>query len=211
MNSLNIPIAVVCTAMLLAAVQMVLNSSLAQTSNSTLTQIPRIKEGNLTYIVIFGNKTIANIDNQTSFVSSVVGKNLDKIQEEFIKTLSLTPSQELKREISKIMIAGASGAGCSNMANPANKKIECVKSGDRIFWYVLELPSPKNATISKIKGIEASLANGTLGYKSLFERTTSPKSFSPEVQAAIDHQCNSLKDNYSTLSPKDRNWFLANC
>jgi len=196
---------------LLAVFQIGTNYSSGQTNNSTLSQIPKPSDGNMTYIVIFGNKTIGNIDNQTSFVSSVVGRNLDKIQEEFIKTLSMTPSEELKKEVSKVIDAGVSGASCKNIANPDNRKVDCIKSRDKIFWYVLEIITPKNETSIQAKGLQASLANGTLGYKSLFERTTSPKSFTPEEQAGIDRQCESLNNNYLSLSVKDKNWFLANC
>jgi hypothetical protein len=196
---------------LLAVFQIGTNYSSGQTNNSTLSQISKPSDGNMTYIVIFGNKTIGTIDNQTSFVSSVVGRNLDKIQEEFTKTLSTTPSQELKKEVSKVIDAGVSGASCKNIANPDNRKVDCVKSRDKIFWYVLEIITPKNETSIQAKGLQASLANGTLGYKSLFERITSPKSFTPDEQAAIDRRCESLNNNYLSLSVKDKNWFLANC
>lgn len=56
--------------------------------------------------------------------------------------------------------------------------------------------------------------NTSIGYKSLFERTTEPKSFTHEEQAAIDMQCNAIisnQVNLSSLPPKDRKWFLANC
>ena len=56
--------------------------------------------------------------------------------------------------------------------------------------------------------------NTSIGYKSLFERTTEPKLFTPEEQATIVMQCNAIppnQDNLSSLTPKDRKWFLANC
>lgn len=56
-----------------------------------------------------------------------------------------------------------------------------------------------------------SVYNETLGYKSLFERTTNTKSFTPEEQAAINQRCNSFMDNYLSLSSGDKYWFLANC
>lgn len=196
---------------LLAAFQICTNYSSGQANNSTVSQVPKPSDGNMTYIVIFGNKSIGNIDNQTDFVSSVVGRNLDKIQDEFLKNLSPNPSQELKKDVSKLIDAGVSGVTCKNIASPDNRKVDCVKSKDSIFWYVLEIITPKNETNIQAKGLQASLANGTLGYKSLFERTTSPKTFTPEEQAAIDGQCESLKNNYLSLSVKDRNWFLANC
>lgn len=59
----------------------------------------------------------------------------------------------------------------------------------------------KNATSSK----------DTLGYTSLYERVEKPRTFTPEQQAMIDESCKSLKNNYSSLSVEDRNWYLANC
>ena len=70
---------------------------------------------------------------------------------------------------------------------------------------------PSKDVTNLTKGIESSIANGTLGYKSLYEKTTSPKIFTPEQQAMIDKSCESLKNNYSSLSVNDRNWYFANC
>jgi hypothetical protein len=196
---------------LLAVFQIGTNYSSGQINNSTINQLPNPLDGNMTYIVIFGNKSIGNIDNQTNFVSSMVGRNLTKIQDELIKNLSPNPSQELKKEVNKIIDAGVLGVTCKNIASADNRKIDCVKSRDSIFWYVLEIITPKNETNIQAKGLQASLVNGTLGYKSLFERTTSPKIFTPEEQAAIDSLCESLKNSFMSASVKDRNWYLANC
>jgi len=45
------------------------------------------------YVLIFGQRTVVNIDNSTKIVSSIVGNNLVKIEEEFLEEISLTPSQ----------------------------------------------------------------------------------------------------------------------
>lgn len=58
---------------------------------------------------------------------------------------------------------------------------------------------------------KAVIINSSIGYKSLFERTTEPKSFTNEEQAAIDMQCKTIKDNLTSPSSKNRKWFLANC
>ena len=68
---------------------------------------------------------------------------------------------------------------------------------------------PKDA--NKTSGIGLSIDNGTLGYKTVYEHTTDPKTFTPEEQAAIDTRCNVFRNNYSSLSVADRGWFLANC
>jgi len=68
---------------------------------------------------------------------------------------------------------------------------------------------PKDA--NKTSGIVLPIDNGTLGYKTVYEHTTDPKTFTPEEQAAIDTRCNVFRNNYSSLSVADRGWFLANC
>jgi hypothetical protein len=184
--------------------------SWAQTNNSTEGQVQSVPVSNMTYIIVFANKTIVNIDNQTSFVSSVVGNNLERVQEAIAMTLNISSSEQLREEAGEILRGGISGSNCKNLAEGDNKKVECVKSGDKIFYYVSEIVPSKEVT-NLTKGFESSIANVTLGYKSLYERTTSPKIFTPEQQAMIDNTCESLKNNYSSLSVTDRNWYLANC
>lgn len=44
-----------------------------------------------TYILIFGQRTVGNVDNSTKIVSSIVGQNLIKIEEEFLEKIILAP------------------------------------------------------------------------------------------------------------------------
>jgi hypothetical protein len=212
---LNTLIVFVFIAGLVAIFQIGPSSSLAQTANTTqnTTQVSNqtALDANLLYIVVFGNKTIGNIDNQTNFVSSVVGNSLEKIREEFVKSFSMIPSEQLKKEINQVVDAGVSGAGCKNIIHPVDRKVDCIKSGDKVIWFVSEVAMPKSQVINKTSSIGLSIDNGTLGYKTVYEHTTSPKTFTPEQQAAIDTQCNILRNNYSSLSNADRGWFLANC
>ncbi len=208
---MNKLIGIIFIAGFLAIFQTGSSSSSAQTINSTQELNQTGLQGNLVYIVIFGNKTIGNIDNQTNFVSAIVGNSLDRIREEFVKSLSLIPSEQLKKEINQVVDAGISGAGCKNLVHTDDRKVDCIKSGDKVFWFVSEVVMPKNQDANNTSGIGLSIANGTLGYKSVYEHTTSPKTFTPEEQAAIDTRCNVLGNNYSSLSVADRGWFLANC
>ncbi len=208
---MNKLIVIIFIAGFLAIFQTGSSSSSAQTINSTQELNQTGLQGNLVYIVIFGNKTIGNIDNQTNFVSSIVGNSLDRIREEFVKSLSMIPSEQLKKEINQVVDAGISGAGCKNLVHTDDRKVDCIKSGDKVFWFVSEVVMPKNQDANNTSGIGLSIANGTLGYKSVYEHTTSPKTFTPEEQAAIDMRCNVLGNNYSSLSVADRGWFLANC
>jgi hypothetical protein len=58
---------------------------------------------------------------------------------------------------------------------------------------------------------KAVIINSSIGYKSLFERTTEPKSFTNEQKVTIDIQCNAIQRNLTSPSLEDRKWFLANC
>jgi hypothetical protein len=51
----------------------------------------------------------------------------------------------------------------------------------------------------------------TLGYSTLYERTTNPKIFTAEEQAAIDAKCMKDRDMHTSLSLEERNWYLPNC
>lgn len=123
----------------------------------------------------------------------------------------MVPSEQLKKEINQVVDAGISGAGCKNLVHIDDRKVDCIKSGDKVFWFVSEVVMPKNQDANKMSGIGLSISNGTLGYKSVYEHSTSPKTFTPEQQAAIDTRCNVLGTNYSSLSIAHRGWFLANC
>jgi hypothetical protein len=76
----------------------------AQNSNKNL----NIEEEK-TYILIFGQRTIGNVDNSTKIVSSIVGQNLIKIEEEFLEEISLAPSQQLKSQIENVINDGKNG------------------------------------------------------------------------------------------------------
>jgi len=60
--------------------------------------------------LVFGQRTVGNIDNSTKIVSSIVGNNSAKIQEEFLEEISLGPSQELEEQINKIVNDGINGS-----------------------------------------------------------------------------------------------------
>ena len=70
----------------------------AQNISSSSTLDTKNTNGNLnseykTYILIFGQRTIGNVDNSTKIVSSILGHNIIKIEEEFLEEISLAPSQ----------------------------------------------------------------------------------------------------------------------
>ena len=62
------------------------SASSSQSQNTTTTTDTGAAEEK-TYILIFGQRTIGNIDNSTKIVSSIVGNNSAKIQKSFWKRL----------------------------------------------------------------------------------------------------------------------------
>jgi hypothetical protein len=96
------------------------------------------------YILIFGQRTIGNIDNSTKIVSSIVGNNSAKIQEEFLEEISLAPSQQLEEQINKIVNDGISGLPCSGVSLTTQEgesvSVDCMSLGNKVIWYIYPTP-----------------------------------------------------------------------
>ena len=91
------------------------------------------------YVMIFGQRTVGNIDNSTKIVSSIVGQNLNKIEEEFVEEISLSPSQQLEDQVEKVMNDGRNGKQCGvNLTTQEGQKIivDCLSSGNTLIWYI---------------------------------------------------------------------------
>ena len=92
------------------------------------------------YILVFGQRAVGNIDNSTKIVSSIVGNNSAKIQEEFLEEISLAPSQELEEQINKIVNDGINGSPCSGVQlttqQGENISVDCISLGNRVIWYI---------------------------------------------------------------------------
>ena len=115
-----------------------LSSSSLQFQNATATTNTGAAEEK-TYILIFGQRTIGNIDNSTKIVSSIVGNNSAKIQEEFLEEISLAPSQELEEQINKIINDGINGSSCGvslTTQQGENVTVDCISSGNKVIWYI---------------------------------------------------------------------------
>ncbi|HEX7140968.1 MAG TPA: hypothetical protein VF222_00665 [Nitrososphaeraceae archaeon] len=92
-----------------------------------------------TYILIFGQRTIGNVDNSTKIVSSIVGHNLIKMEEEFLEEISLAPSQQLERQVQKVLNDGINGKQCGvNLTTQQEQKVvvDCISSGNTLIWYI---------------------------------------------------------------------------
>lgn len=95
------------------------------------------------YILIFGQRIVGNIDNSTKIVSSTVGKNLIKIEEEFLEEISLAPSQQLEDQINKIVNDGINGSPCGVSIiteQGENLSVDCISSGNKVIWYIYPTP-----------------------------------------------------------------------
>jgi hypothetical protein len=91
------------------------------------------------YILIFEQRNIGNIDNSTKIVSSIVGHNIAKIAEEFVEEISLAPSQQLEEQIEEVINNGTNGLPCDaslTTQQGENVSVECISSENIIIWYI---------------------------------------------------------------------------
>ena len=119
----------------LASAQNISSSSKLDTINTNGNLNPEYK----TYILIFGQRTIGNVDNSTKIVSSIIGHNLIKIEEEFLEELSLAPSQHLENQVEKVINDGINGKQCEvnlTTQQDQNVLVDCISSGNTIIWYI---------------------------------------------------------------------------
>ena len=99
------------------------------------------------YILVFGQRIVGNIDNSTKIVSSIVGQNSLKIQEEFLEEISLVPSQQLEEQIEKIVNDGINGTQCDASLTTQQGEtvnVDCISSGNNIIWYIYLAKSKKS-------------------------------------------------------------------
>ncbi len=114
------------------------NATTTTTTTTTNTTSGTAEEK--TYILVFGQRTVGNIDNSTKIVSSIVGNNTVKIQEEFLEELSLAPSQQLEEQINMIVNDGINGSPCGDVSlttqQGENVSVECISSENAVIWYI---------------------------------------------------------------------------
>jgi hypothetical protein len=109
------------------------------TINSQFQNSSNTNSGEKSYILIFGQRTIGNIDNSTKIVSSIVGHNIVKIKEEFLEEISLAPTQQLENQVDKIIKDGLGGSSCGDsLITQENVKVsvDCILSKNAILWYI---------------------------------------------------------------------------
>jgi hypothetical protein len=123
----------------IASNHLVANAQNNDTSPNLQNSTRNSDTGEKSYILIFGQRTIGNIDNSTKIVSSIVGHNLDKIAEEFVEEVSLAPTQQLELQINKIISDGLNGSQCGDSLatqQGENVSVDCISSGNKVIWYV---------------------------------------------------------------------------
>jgi hypothetical protein len=109
------------------------------TINSQFQNSSNTNSGEKSYILIFGQRTIGNIDNSTKIVSSIIGHNIVKIKEEFLEEISLAPTQQLENQVDKIIKDGLGGSSCGDsLITQENVKVsvDCISSKNAILWYI---------------------------------------------------------------------------
>ena len=127
---------------LLTNTQITIHQANAQNKTSTLDTVNNNENINTeknTYILIFGQRTVGNVDNSTKIVSSIVGQNLIKIEEEFLEEISLAPSQQLEDQVEKVINDGKTGKKCGvNLTTQEGQKIvvDCLSSDNILIWYI---------------------------------------------------------------------------
>ena len=124
---------------LLSNTHIVIQQANAQNNTSSLDTLNSNENIEKKYILIFGQRTVGNIDNSTKIVSSIVGQNLIKIEEEFLEEISLAPSQQLEDQVEKVINDGRNGKQCGvNLTTQDGQKIivDCFSSGNTLIWYV---------------------------------------------------------------------------
>lgn len=119
-----------------------LTSSVQSQNASTINTTGAAEEK--TYILVFGYRTVGNIDNSTKIVSSIVGNNSAKIQEEFLEEISLAPSQQLEEQINMIVNNGINGSPCTDVSltteQGENVSVDCISSENAVIWYIYPTP-----------------------------------------------------------------------
>jgi mannitol-specific phosphotransferase system IIBC component len=103
------------------------NTSSSQLQNATENTGAEKKS----YVLIFGQRIVGNIDNSTKIVSS--------IEEEFLEEISLALSQQLEEQINKIVNDGINGSSCGvslTTEQGENVTVDCISSGNKVIWYI---------------------------------------------------------------------------
>ena len=139
-NLFNIFVSITLSFILLSSAGcIVLQQQQVNAQNTEVNQTSTTTGENKNYILVFGHRTVGNIDNSTKIVSAIVGNNSVKIEEEFLEELSLASSQQLEQQIEKIFNDGINGTHCDASLTTQQGEtvnVDCISSGNNIIWYI---------------------------------------------------------------------------
>jgi hypothetical protein len=138
-NFLNIFVSITLSLILLTSAGNITSQQQANVQNTEESPTSTTTDGNKNYILIFGQRTVGNVDNSTKIVSSIVGHSSVKIQEEFLEEISLAPSQQLEEQIEKIVNDGINGVQCDTSLTTQQGetvRVNCISSGNNVIWYI---------------------------------------------------------------------------
>lgn len=138
-NLLNIFVSITISLILLTSAGSIALQQPQPANAQNITEGNPTPEENKNYILVFGQRTIGNVDNSTKIVSSIIGHNSVKIQEEFLEEISLAPSQQLEEQIEKIVNDGINAGQCDaslTTQQGETVKVSCISSGNNIIWYI---------------------------------------------------------------------------
>jgi hypothetical protein len=138
-NFLNIFVSITLSLILLTSAGNITSQQQANVQNTEESPTSTTTDGNKNYILIFGQRTVGNVDNSTKIVSSIVGHSSVKIQEEFLEEISLAPSQQLEEQIEKIVNDGINGVQCDaslTTQQGETVRVNCISSGNNVIWYI---------------------------------------------------------------------------
>ena len=99
---------------------------------------------NMTYIVIFANKSIIDVDDENRYVLALLGSNLEGIINELARGINLHPTKEEYQDINITIDKGLKGMQCQDRIGTKNDLIDCMKSQSEVIWIVY-----KNSTASR--------------------------------------------------------------
>ena len=130
-------------AMLIAGFSLFESSNTNAQKNITALPLPNsISNSNSeekSYILIFEQRNIGNIDNSTKIVSSIIGQNIVKIAEEFVEEITLSPSQQLEEQVEEIIYNGTKSLPCNATLTTQVSEtvsVECISSENVVIWYI---------------------------------------------------------------------------
>lgn len=91
-----------------------------------------------TYILIFGERTIGNVDNSTKIVSSIVGHNKNRrriFRGNKFGSISAIRSSRVEKVINDSINGKQCGVNITTQQDQ-NVVVDCISSGNTLIWFI---------------------------------------------------------------------------